>query len=98
MTQNLVKRTVTVVNPQGIHARPADLFVNQANQFESEIEVIKDGRRVDGKSIILLLTLAAEQGTKLTIEATGDDARTALEVLCKLIENGFAEQEEINPQ
>ena len=55
-------RTVIVTNPQGLHARPADLFVKLASQFESKIEVIKDGERVDGKSILDILTLAAVAG------------------------------------
>ena len=97
MTKQHASRTVIVVNPQGLHARPVDLFVKLANQFESRIEVIKGGERVDGKSILSVLTLAAEQGTQLSIEATGHDAEAALDALAELIEKGFAE-EEVNPQ
>ena len=98
MTQITASRTVTVVNPQGLHARPVDLFVKLAVQFKSKIEVVKAGVRVDGKSILSVLTLAAEQGTQLSIEATGHDAEAALDALTGLIENGFAEEEEVNPQ
>ena len=98
MTQITASRTVTVVNPQGLHARPVDLFVKLAVQFKSKIEVVKAGVRVDGKSILSVLTLAAEQGTQLSIEATGHDAEEALEALTGLIESGFAEEEEVNPQ
>ena len=87
---------MTVVNPQGLHARPVNLFVQLANQFESKIEVIKDEERVDGKSILSILTLAAAQGTELSIEATGQDAEAALEALADLVAKGFAE-EEVNP-
>ena len=98
MTQITASRTVTVVNPQGLHARPVDQFVKLAVQFKSKIEVVKAGERVDGKSILSVLTLAAEQGTQLSIEATGHDAEEALEALTGLIESGFAEEEEVNPQ
>ena len=86
-------RTAIVGNPQGLHARPADLFVKAANQFESKIEVIKDGERVEAKSILGILTLGAAQGAQLCIEATGHDAEQALDVLVKLIESDFAEEE-----
>ena len=98
MTQITASRLVTVVNPQGLHARPVDQFVKLAVQFKSKIEVVKAGERVDGKSILSVLTLAAEQGTQLSIEATGHDAEEALEALTGLIESGFAEEEEVNPQ
>jgi phosphocarrier protein len=82
-------RTVVVANPQGLHARPADLFVKLASQYQSTIEVIKDGERVDGKSILAILTLAAVQGTQLRIEATGPDAEAALEALAELVLRQF---------
>lgn len=84
-------RRVIVTNPQGLHARPADMFVRQAIQFESTIEVTKDGETVDGKSILDILTLAAEQGTELEIGASGPDADQAVEALVALVQSGFAE-------
>lgn len=84
-----VSKTVTVVNAQGLHARPADLFVKTANRFTSSIEVTKGNETVDGKSILSILTLAAEQGTELEINATGNDAREALAALSDLFEQGF---------
>lgn len=80
---------VTVRNPQGLHARPADLFVRRASQFESRIDLIKDGERVDGKSILGVLTLVAEQGTELKIEARGPDADRAVAALVELFEKDF---------
>jgi phosphocarrier protein len=82
---------VVVTNPQGLHARPADLFVKLASRYESTIEVIKDGERVDGKSILAILTLAAVQGTHLRIEATGPDADDALQALAELVVRNFEE-------
>ena len=78
-------------NPQGLHARPADLFVKLAGRFASTIPVIKDGERVDGKSILAILTLAAVQGTQLRIEATGPDADEALHALAELFLRNFDE-------
>ena len=85
--------TVTVSNPQGLHARPAEMFVKLASQFEAKIEVIKDGECVDGKSILGILTLFAVKGTQLSIRATGCDASDALEALTELFAEGFAEEQ-----
>ena len=93
MSDMTASRTATVANPQGLHARPADLFVRAANQFESKIELIKDGQRVEAKSILGILTLGAAQGVQLCIEATGRDAQQALDVLAGLIESDFADEE-----
>jgi phosphotransferase system HPr (HPr) family protein len=83
------RRIVTVVNPQGLHARPADLFVKLANRFESHVQVKKGHEMVDGKSILGILTLAAEEGTQLEISVTGPDAQAALVALANLVEQGF---------
>ena len=82
-------RTVIVANPQGLHARPANRFAKLASQFESQIEVIKDGERVDGKSVLNVLTLAATEGTQLVLEATGADADAALGALAEMVESKF---------
>jgi phosphocarrier protein len=84
-------RTVVVSNPQGLHARPAHEFVKLASQFQAKIELVKGHERVDGKSILALLTLAAGPGTELRIEAEGGDAETALEALAELLAHNFAE-------
>ncbi len=70
--------------------RPADMFVQRAAQFESEITVSKEGHRINAKSIMDVLTLAAVKGTELEIEAVGSDAESALEELAKLVEGQFA--------
>jgi phosphocarrier protein HPr len=91
MSDEKVSRTVVVNNPQGVHARPADLIVRLAQQYQAKIEFVKDNYRVDGKSILELLTLAAVQGTQLTIEASGSDAQAALDALADLFAGNFAE-------
>jgi phosphocarrier protein len=84
-------REVEVENKQGIHARPAALFVKTAAKFESEVGIEKEGEVVNGKSIIGLLMLAAGQGTKLTLTAQGRDAEKALAELAKLFAEKFNE-------
>jgi phosphotransferase system HPr (HPr) family protein len=84
-------RVVTVHSPQGLHARPAHMLVNLAKQYKSGIEIIRDGESADGKSILSILTLAAEQGVQLTIRATGEDADEALDALAELFDSGFRE-------
>lgn len=93
MTERKLTRTVVINNPQGLHARPADLFVKLANSFQTNIEIVKDNIRVNGKSFLDILTLAASEGTILSIEACGEDAAEALDALAQLIEQHFDEQD-----
>lgn len=95
MSQQRVSRVVVVQNEHGLHARPADQFVRCASRFKSDISVTKDGQRIDGKSIFDVLTLAAEKGTELEIEAAGSDAESALEELAKLVQSQFATDETV---
>ncbi len=95
MSQSPLNRTVTVINPQGLHARPADLLVRLANQFESTIQIAKDCEPVDCKSILSLLTLGAAQGTELTLSADGTDAQHALDAIVQLFESGFDDSSQI---
>jgi phosphocarrier protein HPr len=91
MNEPQSSRKVVINNPQGLHARPADLFSRTASRYEARIVVVKDNQRVDGKSIMDLLTLAVETGTELTIEAAGRDADAALEALAGLVVANFEE-------
>lgn len=75
------KKKIQIRNPQGLHARPASVFVRIANKFESDVSVKKDGETVNGKSIMGLLTLAANQGSWLEIEISGPDAEPAMKEL-----------------
>jgi phosphotransferase system HPr (HPr) family protein len=93
MNPTSVTRAVEIRNPQGMHARPAELFARRAMQFESRIELVCESQRVDGKSILHLLTLGARQGTQLVIEALGPDAQEAVDALAQLVERGFAPDE-----
>jgi phosphocarrier protein len=78
---NFIKKKIQIRNPQGLHARPASVFVRIANKFESDVTVKKDGEVVNGKSIMGLLTLAANQGSWLEIEISGADAEVAMKEL-----------------
>ncbi|OGX25952.1 MAG: hypothetical protein A3J51_01780 [Omnitrophica WOR_2 bacterium RIFCSPHIGHO2_02_FULL_45_21] len=80
-----VKKKLVVKNRQGLHARPAALFVQIANKFDSEVTVVKDDIEVNGKSIMGILTLAAEKDSSITIVATGKDAHQALLELEKIV-------------
>lgn len=92
MTQNgRVEREVQIVNRAGMHARPAAEFVKIAGSFTADITVEKDGLEVNGKSIMGVLMLAAEQGSWLRLAAQGDDAHLALEALSDLVCRGFEE-------
>jgi phosphocarrier protein HPr len=88
-------KEVSVQNELGLHARPAMQFVDLANQFASEIKVYKGGdepAEADGKSVMQMIILAAVQGTPLRIEATGEDAETAVEKLKALFDSKFGEE------
>ncbi len=82
---------LVVTNKLGIHARPAALFVKTANRFHSEIFVEKDGEKVNGKSIMGLMMLAAGPGSKLHVTAEGADAARALVELEALVKRKFDE-------
>lgn len=86
-----VKKTCTVTNRLGIHARPAALFVRVANKFESSVLVEKDGEQVNGKSIMGLMMLAAGPGSKLTLTIQGRDAEAAARELEQLFLQKFNE-------
>jgi phosphocarrier protein len=80
---------VIVNNKAGLHAKPASLFVQRANDFKSEIYIKKDATRVNAKSIMGVMILAVQRGDEIQIEASGDDERKAVEQLKQLIEDRF---------
>ena len=82
---NEIKKEIIVKNKQGLHARPAALFVQVANKFDSRITVRREAEEVNGKSIMGILMLGAEQGSQIIIEAEGVDAQAALVELEKII-------------
>ncbi|MDD5477890.1 MAG: HPr family phosphocarrier protein [Candidatus Omnitrophica bacterium] len=81
----LIKKELVVKNKQGLHARPAAIFVQVANKFDARITVRRDAEEVNGKSIMGILMLGAEKGSLIIIEADGADAEKALEELEKII-------------
>jgi len=91
-TPETVSREVVVGIEQGLHARPADLVAREARKWQSRIELVAERQRADGKIILDLLTLAAESGTRLVVEATGPDAREAVEAIGRLFDRNFTEQ------
>lgn len=89
----MVEKEAIIINKLGLHARAAAKFVKIANRFESSVKIEKDGVVIDGKSMLGILTLAAVQGTKIKLSASGKDEKALLEALVKLIENKFDEDE-----
>ena len=87
-----VTREMVVTNKLGIHARPAAMFVKTANRFECDVFVEKDGEKVNGKSIMGLMMLAAGPGSKLSVHAEGEDAARALNELEALLKRKFDEE------
>ncbi len=89
----MISREITIVNKLGLHARAAVKFVNLASRFESEIRLMANYRRVNGKSIMGIMMLAASRGTGVTLEIDGPDEEEALEQLEQLIAERFGEPE-----
>jgi len=96
MSNSPIKRVVVVPNKQGMHARPAEMFVRRAQQFQSKIAIVRDDLRVEAKSIMNLLMLGATQGTQLTLEAEGSDAQDALDALAEVVEKDFLAEDAEN--
>jgi phosphocarrier protein HPr len=94
MNGETLRRTVTINNPQGLHMRPITAFVEVAARFQSQVLVSKEpGQRINGKSPLALLGLAAEQGTQLTLEISGPDEQAALDALVEFLENVRTQEE-----
>ena len=89
----LIEREARIVNPLGMHARPAAEFVKTASKFKSAVFVSKDGLSVNGKSIMGVMMLAAERGSSMLIKADGEDAELAMDALLALVAAGFNEMD-----
>ncbi|OGT96031.1 MAG: hypothetical protein A3I79_07610 [Gemmatimonadetes bacterium RIFCSPLOWO2_02_FULL_71_11] len=87
----MIERAVPIVNSLGLHARPAAEFVKMAGRFKASVQVRKDELEVNGKSIMGMMMLAAECGSRLSIRVEGEDAEVAIEALAALIAAGFGE-------
>ena len=86
-----IEKDITIVNRLGLHARPSAMFVKTAGKFRAEIWVEKDGERINGKSIMGLMMLAAGHGSIIAVSADGEDADAALDALGDLITRKFEE-------
>lgn len=89
----MLTQTVKIINKLGLHARASSKFTQTASAFQSDIWVTRNGKRVNGKSIMGLMMLAAAQGTEITLEADGADEAAALKALTDLINDYFGEGE-----
>ncbi|KKB77748.1 hypothetical protein VW35_13855 [Devosia soli] len=89
-----VAQQLTIVNRKGLHARASARFVRTAECFDANLQVIKDGQSVAGNSIMGLMMLGAGPGSTILVQATGKQAREALEAIVELVNNGFDEDNE----
>ena len=83
---------VDLLNRHGLHLRPATRFAQEAMRFRSEVRVASDGQEVNGKSILMLTSLAAERGARLRIRAEGEDAEACLAALVAIVVGRFGEE------
>ncbi|WP_455223301.1 HPr family phosphocarrier protein [Kaarinaea lacus] len=89
----MVSKQITIINKLGLHARAAAKFVSLASTFDSNIQVSKDGKTVNGKSIMGVMMLAASQNSQIIVSAEGDDEKLALKKIQHLIADRFGEEE-----
>lgn len=85
----MIKEKVDIINSDGLHARPAAALVKLSSKYESDFFIHMYGYRINGKSILGVMTLAAEQGAELELETEGPDEKEAMEAIKELIQNGF---------
>jgi phosphocarrier protein HPr len=89
----MIEQTFTIINKLGLHARAAAKFVTTASQFDCDIQVSRNDRTINGKSIMGVMMLAAAKGTEIKVKANGDDAEKALQQIDILINDYFGEGE-----
>ena len=87
----MVSQKVTVINPTGLHARPAAVLVREAKQFESEIYVMAGTRKVDAKNVLALMDASIVCGMEITVQCIGADEEKALSALVPAVESGLGE-------
>ena len=88
----MTSQPAVIRNRLGLHARAAAKFVHTATRFQSQIRISRDGKTMDGKSIMGILLLAAPAGTTIVITADGSDESAAIDALCALVNGGFGEE------
>ncbi len=91
----MVQQSVRIVNRLGMHARPSAMFVSHASKYKSDVFVEKQGLKVNGKSIMGVMMLAAEQGSELIIYTEGEDEQSALDDLVNLVNSGFGDLKDL---
>lgn len=89
----MITRTTHIISKLGLHARPSAQLVSVTSKFQSEVFITKEGLRINAKSIMGVMMLAAEKGSELLIEADGPDEEAAVETVVQLIQSGFGEPE-----
>ncbi len=89
----MIKQDIQIINQLGLHARAAAKLVSMATRFESSIEIEKENRRVDAKSIMSVMMLAAGKGTNIEFEIDGPDEQAAMDAIVALIKDKFGEEE-----
>jgi phosphocarrier protein HPr len=89
----MISKNVTIINKLGLHARAASKLVNKANQFESDVFIDKQGNRINAKSIMGVMMLAASKGTEILLEVDGGDEEDCMKAVVRLIEDRFEETE-----
>lgn len=87
----MIEKNIVIINNAGLHTRPAATIVKLAAKFKSEFFIIKDGISINGKSIIGVMTLAAEKGSEVVLSFEGDDEEEAAKVICDYFNRGFDE-------
>jgi phosphocarrier protein len=87
----MIQETTKIVNKLGLHARPSAMLVTEASKYESEVYFTKEGLRVNGKSIMGVMMLAAEMGAEIIVEVDGSDEKQAMAGILKVIKSGFKE-------
>ena len=86
-----MEKKVTIKNETGIHARPASLLVEEANKYDANIKIDNDGKEVNAKSIMGIMSLGVKKNTEVIVKAEGVDAEVAVNSIVELIESGFGE-------
>ena len=89
----MIEKDILIINRLGLHARAAAKFVSHATRFKADLQVTKDGRKVNGKSIMGVMMLAASKGTEVVLEVDGNDEKDCMEAIIQLINDRFDEGE-----
>lgn len=87
----MIKKTVKVINSSGLHTRPAAMLVQLASEFQSEFHIHMYGYTINGKSILGVMTLAADEGSEMELQFEGPDEKEAMDKIVALFESGFSE-------